>query len=74
MIDINVMANIVAQTGATITGLETLIYKKEHHEKTIVDIGVLRFPDPDHPYFKVINTLVAIAYFLRFSHAQGISH
>ncbi|KAJ7083763.1 hypothetical protein C8R44DRAFT_991939 [Mycena epipterygia] len=52
-IDIKVMANIVAQTGATIDSFPTVIYKNEYHEKTLVDIGVLRFPDIDHPHFKL---------------------
>jgi hypothetical protein len=52
-IDIDVLAKIVAQTGATVDSFETLLYKKEKHEKTMVDIGILRFPDIDHPYFKV---------------------
>ncbi|KAI0768292.1 hypothetical protein BD413DRAFT_614614 [Trametes elegans] len=55
-IDINVMGKIVAQTGATVTGVDTLFYKKEEHSKTIVDIGVLRFPDVDRPYFKACST------------------
>ncbi|KAJ6620954.1 hypothetical protein B0H10DRAFT_1875405 [Mycena sp. CBHHK59/15] len=54
-IDINVVGAIVAQTGATIDAIETLIYKSESHEKTLVDIGVLRFPDIDNPYFKVYH-------------------
>lgn len=53
VIDIKIMARIVAQTGATIDSVAALIHKIEHHEKTLVDIGVLRFPDPDHPYFKI---------------------
>ncbi|GAB1312313.1 hypothetical protein MFIFM68171_02523 [Madurella fahalii] len=52
-IDITVLANIVAQTGATIDSLETVFYKKESHDKTLVDIGVLRFPDTKNPHFKV---------------------
>jgi len=52
-IDIKVLAQIVAQTGATIDSFETLFYKNESHEKTMVDIGILRFPDISHPYFKV---------------------
>lgn len=52
-IDVNVLAQIVAQTGATVDGFETFFAKKEHHEQTLVDIGVLRFPDIDHPFFKV---------------------
>jgi hypothetical protein len=54
-IDIKVMANIVAQTGATIDSFPTAFYKNEYHEKTMVDIGVLRFPDIDHPHFKVLS-------------------
>jgi hypothetical protein len=52
-IDIKVLAQIVAQTGATVDSFETFFYKSEHHEKTIIDIGVLRFPDIEKPYFKV---------------------
>ncbi|KAJ7841240.1 hypothetical protein B0H13DRAFT_2365853 [Mycena leptocephala] len=49
------MAHIVAQTGATIDSFPALIYKNEYHEKTMVDIGVLRFPDIDHPHFKLYH-------------------
>ncbi|KAJ3559796.1 hypothetical protein NP233_g11176 [Leucocoprinus birnbaumii] len=52
-IDINVLGKIVAQTGATVDSFQTVFYKTEHHEKVLVDIGVLRFPDEEHPYFKV---------------------
>ncbi|KAJ6457703.1 hypothetical protein C8R45DRAFT_1110451 [Mycena sanguinolenta] len=52
-IDIKVMASIVAQTGATIDSFPAVFYKNEYHEKTMVDIGVLRFPDIEHPYFKL---------------------
>ncbi|KAF5708865.1 hypothetical protein FGLOB1_6235 [Fusarium globosum] len=52
-IDINVLAKIVAQTGATVDSFESFFAKEEHHEQTLVDIGVLRFPDIDHPYFKL---------------------
>ncbi|KAI0768290.1 hypothetical protein BD413DRAFT_565130 [Trametes elegans] len=52
-IDINVVGRIVAQTGATVRSFETLFYKKEQHQKTLVDIGILRFPDIDRPYFQV---------------------
>ncbi|EEB98354.1 hypothetical protein MPER_02151 [Moniliophthora perniciosa FA553] len=46
---------IVAQTGATITSVESAFYKKERHDKTLVDIGVLRFPESDNPHFKVYH-------------------
>ncbi|KAJ7083765.1 hypothetical protein C8R44DRAFT_753330 [Mycena epipterygia] len=52
-IDIKVMANIFTQTGATVNSFPALIYKNESHKKTLVDIGVLRFPDIDHPHFKL---------------------
>ena len=52
-IDIKVMADIVAQTGAMVKSFGSVLYEKEEHQKTIVDIGVLRFPDLDNPYFKV---------------------
>jgi len=52
-IDINVVAKIVAQTGAAVTGILNLFTKGEYHEQTIVDIGVLRFPDPSHPFIKL---------------------
>lgn len=52
-IDIDVPAKIVAQSGATIVSFETFFAKNEHHEKTLIDIGVLRFPDIDRPYFKL---------------------
>jgi hypothetical protein len=49
------LAGIVAQTGATVDAFkfETVLYKKEQHEKTLIDIGVLRFPDINNPHFKV---------------------
>ncbi|KAJ7234292.1 hypothetical protein C8J57DRAFT_1729207 [Mycena rebaudengoi] len=52
-IDIKVLGNIVTQTGATIDSFPALIYKNEYHEKPMVDIGVLRFPDIGHPHFKL---------------------
>lgn len=52
-IDIEIVAKIVAQSGATITDVGTLFYKREYHETQVMDIGVLRYPDIEHPYFKV---------------------
>lgn len=52
-IDIDTLAKIVASTGATVDSFESFFAKNEHHEKTLIDIGVLRFPDIDHPHFKV---------------------
>ncbi|KAI4721258.1 hypothetical protein E4T48_02464 [Aureobasidium sp. EXF-10727] len=52
-IDINTLGRIVAQTGATVTDLESVFGKEEVHEQTMVDIGILRYPDLDNPFFKV---------------------
>ena len=52
-INIDVLAKIVAQSGATVDSFGSFFAKRERHEKTIIDIGVLRFPDIEHPYFKV---------------------
>lgn len=52
-IDIKVLANIVAKTGATVDNIETFFVKTEYVEQNLVDIGVLRFPDVNHPHFQV---------------------
>ncbi|BBN08865.1 hypothetical protein MPTK1_4g15100 [Marchantia polymorpha subsp. ruderalis] len=52
-IDINTLAKIVAQSGAAVDSFEAFWVKHEKHEQTLVDIGVLRFPDLEHPYFKL---------------------
>jgi hypothetical protein len=52
-IDIKILANIVAQTGATVDAFDAFFYKNEQHEKTLIDIVVLGFPDIDNPHFKV---------------------
>ncbi|KKF93481.1 hypothetical protein CFO_g4167 [Ceratocystis platani] len=54
-ISIEELAEIVAWSGATFTDIGTAIYKAEKHEKKIMDIGILRFPDSIHPYFKVYH-------------------
>lgn len=51
-ININSFANIVAATGVAVTGIN-LIYGSERRDKTILDIGVVRFPDRDTPCVKV---------------------
>ena len=53
MIDINTLGRIVAQSGATIDSFESFFAKSEKHQKTMLDIGVLRYPDIDNPFFKV---------------------
>jgi len=57
-IDINVLAKIVAQTGATIDSFEAFFGKSEHHSMTVIDVGVLRFPDIDRPFFKLYRLKV----------------
>lgn len=52
-IDIDMLAKIVASSGALVDSFEALFYKKEYLEKTIVDIGILRFPDFENPFVKV---------------------
>ncbi|KAG0304285.1 hypothetical protein BGZ99_002439, partial [Dissophora globulifera] len=52
-IDIDFLAKIVAWTGATVEDFETVFAKNEYHEQRVVDIGVLRYPDFEHPFFKV---------------------
>ncbi|NES03055.1 MAG: hypothetical protein F6K22_09440 [Okeania sp. SIO2F4] len=52
-IDIDMLAMIVAQSGATINSFESFFAKDEYHKRKVVDIGILRFPDIDHPFVKV---------------------
>lgn len=52
-IDIKLLANIVAASGAGIDSFEAFFFKKEYHEKTVVDVGILRFPDIENPFVKV---------------------
>ena len=47
------VANLVAETGAAVTSLPTAVYRNKEFTRHLVDLGVLRFPDVDHPYFKV---------------------
>jgi len=52
-IEIDAMADIVARSGAAVTNLFRVFHAYERREERIVDIGCLRYPDMDHPYFKV---------------------
>ncbi|KAL1900762.1 hypothetical protein Cpir12675_000776 [Ceratocystis pirilliformis] len=71
-IPIEELAEIVAWSGATVTDIGTAIYKSEKHEKKIMDIGILRFPDSIHPYFKVYHiTLKAWSYSSRMVTVQS---
>ncbi|KAH6557654.1 hypothetical protein KP509_1Z101800 [Ceratopteris richardii] len=63
-IDIDVLARIVAVSGARITDFLTLLYKQTSHESKVLDIGVLRYPDHDHPFFKVYRCHIMDVYSL----------
>ncbi|CAM9204320.1 unnamed protein product, partial [Choristocarpus tenellus] len=52
-IDIEVLAKIVASSGASVDSFEAFFGKHEYHEQTVIEIGVLRYPDIENPYFKV---------------------
>lgn len=52
-IDINVVGDIVGRVGAAVDSFVAAFYSQSNYDKRIVDVGVLRFPDPDHPFFKV---------------------
>ena len=62
------MARIVARTGATVDSFEGFFVKNESHSTDLVDIGVLRFPDPEHPYLQVSDNLlrfIAVSHLIR---------
>lgn len=52
-IDIYVLAKLVASTGARVHSFQTIFGKHKYHEQTMLEIGVLRYPDIEQPYFKV---------------------
>lgn len=52
-IDVDVMAKIVGQTGARINHIFALVAKRDYEERDIVDVGILRYPDIEFPYFKL---------------------
>lgn len=52
-IDIEGLASVVASTGARVDSIQTVFLKSEHREQTLLEIGVLRYPDIDNPFFKV---------------------
>ncbi|EPS45517.1 hypothetical protein H072_439 [Dactylellina haptotyla CBS 200.50] len=51
--DKNVVARMVAESGATVRNFETFFSANEHEEKTVLEVAVLRYPDLDHPYLKL---------------------
>ncbi|EJD46518.1 hypothetical protein AURDEDRAFT_164346 [Auricularia subglabra TFB-10046 SS5] len=50
-VDLKVVSSIVAHAGNVAEGL--CLYKKEKREKTLLDVGMVRYPDPEHPFIKV---------------------
>ena len=56
-IDIEELAKLIGHTGAAITNLLTMLYGHKELEREVVDIGILRFPDIENPYFRVRLTL-----------------
>lgn len=57
-VDIGSLSRIVASSGATIRGFDTFFLANEEHSKTVLEIGVLRYPDMDHPYLKLYRLKV----------------
>ena len=52
-IDIERLGKIVAQTGATINSFQTFFSKREIHRRTVLNVGILRFPQVNKPHFKL---------------------
>lgn len=52
-IDIEDLGLIVAATGVVVDSFESIFFKNEYHEKTVVELGLIRFPDFEHPYIQV---------------------
>ncbi len=72
--DINVLAEIVATTGAAIDSFLTFFVKFEHHEKTVVDIGVLRYPDSEKYVFAPPPSTVNASHLSFQPIFQGVSY
>ncbi|KOC11925.1 hypothetical protein AFLA70_477g000821 [Aspergillus flavus AF70] len=54
------MANIVSQSGAIIDMSQQFWSKSGAHERKMLDIGVLRFPDVSQPYFKLYRIKLSV--------------
>lgn len=48
-------ANIVGCTDAFVEDLQTLFLRNEQVERSILEVGVLRYPDLDNPFFKMFR-------------------
>eukprot|EP01023_Acetabularia_acetabulum_P005463 TRINITY_DN1222_c2_g1_i1.p1 TRINITY_DN1222_c2_g1~~TRINITY_DN1222_c2_g1_i1.p1 ORF type:complete len:473 (-),score=76.86 TRINITY_DN1222_c2_g1_i1:157-1521(-) len=70
-IDINVLARIVAATGVRVDSFESFFFASDSKKQKVLDIGVLRYPDIDHPYFKAYRLqLMAWSKSVRFLFVQ----
>ncbi|KAG7090534.1 hypothetical protein E1B28_009643 [Marasmius oreades] len=52
-LDIDSLAKVVAWSGAAITDFWNVWSKHERHERTLLEVGVMRYPTIAHPYFKI---------------------
>jgi len=52
-IELDIVAQIVAATGIAIQNIFNHFFGTDYREKTLIDIGFIRYPDIDNPYFKV---------------------
>ncbi|GAB1599869.1 hypothetical protein Ahia01_000264300 [Argonauta hians] len=52
-INLNDFKNLVSATGASVDSFETFFFKNVHDTQNVVDIGVLRYPDPSYPYLQL---------------------
>nr|POE49185.1 hypothetical protein CFP56_32335 [Quercus suber] len=52
-IDIDAFGHIVAVHGQEINDPAEIFYRSKSQDRTIMDIGLLRYPDPDHPHMKL---------------------
>lgn len=51
--EVEKLARIVGETGVSVSDIGSIFHGEENVQRTLLDVGVLRFPDLDHPYFKV---------------------
>ncbi|GAB1606693.1 uncharacterized protein LOC115210937 isoform X1 [Argonauta hians] len=54
-INIDDISNFVAETGARVTNFVHAFYQTLFKQKKIVDVGVIRYPDIDNPFFRLFR-------------------
>ncbi|AGE56576.1 hypothetical protein ATCVNEJV2_275R [Acanthocystis turfacea Chlorella virus NE-JV-2] len=52
------LCRIVSEKGAHVDSVDDIFAKTQYTERTLVDIGVIRFPDVDHPFLKVYRLCI----------------